>query len=193
MSYSPEGLFIGEAFRNPGEEVTIIKFREAFGDRNSDHIILVSNGTNEGWVKPSNIQKNVAESNSTDSVYRKIRQSVNIAFAEFMDTIFLRMTDTERENFPVETYPVVNAMVSYALQRLIEFGEILAKTIARVYKESPYGERFIQDPAHTNMIANNIIYLDQDGNIVTIQNPEIALSASHPKYLVMKRYESYDV
>jgi hypothetical protein len=84
-------------------------------------------------------------------------------------------------------------MVSYALQRLIEFGEILAKTIARVYKESPYGERFIQDPAHTNMIANNIIYLDQDGNIVTIQNPEIALSASHPKYLVMKRYESYDV
>jgi hypothetical protein len=100
MSYSPEGLFIGEAFRNPGEKVTIIKFREAFGDRNSDHIILVSNGTNEGWVKPSNIQKNVAESNSTDSVYRKIRQSVNIAFAEFMDTIFLRMTDTERENFP---------------------------------------------------------------------------------------------
>ena len=45
---------------NAGEEVTIIGFREAFKDYNSDDIILVSNGTNEGWVKPSNIQKNIA-------------------------------------------------------------------------------------------------------------------------------------
>jgi hypothetical protein len=41
----------------PEEEVIIGGFREAFKSGNSDHIVLVSNATREGWVKPSNIQK----------------------------------------------------------------------------------------------------------------------------------------
>jgi hypothetical protein len=120
------------SFFNPGEEATIIGFRECFKDGNSDHIIQVRNGTNEGWVKPSNIQKNVAESRTTNSAYRKIRQHIlNITFAEFMDAIFLSMTDTERRNLPVEIGPFIDAMVSYALQRLTEFGELLAKAMYR--------------------------------------------------------------
>lgn len=37
------------------EEAIIIGFRESFKDGNSDHIIQVSNGEKEGWVKPPNI------------------------------------------------------------------------------------------------------------------------------------------
>lgn len=52
--------YVPSSFK-PGEEVILIKFREPFKDGNSEHIVLVSSGTMEGWVKPSNIQKNVAE------------------------------------------------------------------------------------------------------------------------------------
>jgi hypothetical protein len=40
---------------NPKDEVIIIVFREPSVYRNSDPIILVSNGEKEGWIKPSNI------------------------------------------------------------------------------------------------------------------------------------------
>jgi hypothetical protein len=96
--------------------------------------------------------------------YRKIRKHIhNVTFAEFMDAVFLYMSDIERRDLPIDTGPFVNAVVSYALRRLPEFGELLAKAIATVYAESPSGERFIQDPLHTNIISNNILYLDKDG------------------------------
>jgi hypothetical protein len=47
--------YVPSSFK-PDEEVTIIGFRESFKDGSSDHIIEVSNGKREGWVKPSNIQ-----------------------------------------------------------------------------------------------------------------------------------------
>jgi hypothetical protein len=45
------------SFFSSGEKVAIIGFREAFRGGNADNIIHVSNGKVEGWVKPSNIQK----------------------------------------------------------------------------------------------------------------------------------------
>src|SRR5437867_905685 len=40
----------------PGEEATIVEFREPDKNGSTDYIIKVSNATREGWVKPSNIR-----------------------------------------------------------------------------------------------------------------------------------------
>lgn len=144
--YVPSGF-------NPGEEASTIGFRESFKNGYSDHIIQVINGRNEGWIKPSNIQMNIAGQKGVDSNYLKIRRSVHVAFASFMDNVCLHMNDDERTKLPIETYPFVNKIISYQLQHLTDFDELLAKTIAEVYVESPNGERFIQDPIHTNPIT----------------------------------------
>src|SRR4051812_8490286 len=62
---------------NPGEEATIIEFTEPFKQGESDHVIQVSSSRNTGWVKPSNIQKNVSDFETTDYKYQKIRRSVH--------------------------------------------------------------------------------------------------------------------
>jgi hypothetical protein len=48
--YVPSGF-------SPGDEVTIVGFTEPFKKGESDHIVEVSNEANQGWVKPSNIQR----------------------------------------------------------------------------------------------------------------------------------------
>lgn len=184
--YVPSGF-------KPGQEVTIVGFVEAFKHGESDHIVSVTDGTHTGRIKPSNIQRNVVHSGPSDPVYRRIRQAVGSVFAEFMDTVYLHMTDVERQSLSVETWPFVNAIVSYALTRLPEFSEQLAETISRKYIESPTGERFIQDPLRTNKVESACLFLDQDGNIVTVKNPEIVWSSSTPGYLFLKGYESYKV
>ena len=50
--------YVPSSFKS-GEEATIIGFREPHKGANSDHIVLVTNAINKGWVKPSNIQKNI--------------------------------------------------------------------------------------------------------------------------------------
>src|SRR5215210_6622924 len=113
--------YVPSGFR-PGEDVTITGFTEAFKKGSSDHIIQVSNGTRTGWVKPSNIQRNVLQPDvqlsSTDAVHRRVRQAVHIAMAELMDSIYVRKSETERKTLPRDVGPYVNAMVSYALKRL---------------------------------------------------------------------------
>jgi hypothetical protein len=47
--YVPSGF-------NPGQKVTILEFSEPFSNSRTDHIIKVSDGSHEGWVKPSNIE-----------------------------------------------------------------------------------------------------------------------------------------
>lgn len=184
--YVPSGF-------TPGEEVTITEFREAFKQGTSDHVICVTNGANTGWVKPSNIQRNLSRSGPEDPTYREVRRAVHRAFANFMDLVYLHMSDAERERLPQDTFSFVNEIVSYALERLPEFGEQLANTIAEVYEQSPEAQRFIQDPVRTNRVSRGLLFLDQDGHLVSIKNPEIVLSASTPAYRELKGYESYEV
>jgi len=53
--YVPSGF-------SPGDEVTIVGFTEPFKDGESNHIVNVRNQSHEGWVKPSNIQRNIQSS-----------------------------------------------------------------------------------------------------------------------------------
>src|ERR1700694_4400449 len=48
--YVPSGF-------SPGDEVTILGFTEPFKNGESDHIVRVGNKSQQGWVKPSNVQR----------------------------------------------------------------------------------------------------------------------------------------
>jgi hypothetical protein len=115
---------------------------------------------------------------------------VHVAFAEFMDVVYLKMTEAERPVPSSGTLDFVNAIVSYALHRLPEFGELLAETVARVYDEGPSGERFIRDSKHSTALSEAILFLDNDGQLVSVNNPELVQSATAPGYFELKGFES---
>src|SRR5262249_32947202 len=118
---------------------------------------------------------------------------VHPAAADLLDAVYLAMSEQERVSLPDEIGPYVDYIVAHALGRLGEFGEVLAEAIARVHAESPGGERFIGDPARSNSISRAILFLDPDGQLVSVKNPEIVRDTSTPATQVLKRYESYEV
>jgi hypothetical protein len=103
------------------------------------------------------------------------------------------MPDTERMNLPEDTAGYIDRIVAYALNKLPDFGDLLAQTIAKHYEEVPGGPRFIKDPLNTNNIDRAFLYLDSEGYLVSVLNPEIAFSATLPSYQFLKGYDSYTV
>jgi hypothetical protein len=129
-------------------------------------------------------------------IHKKIRQNRPPAFADFMDLVYLRMSEADRELLPGETSKYVNSVVAFALRYLSEFGEAIAEMVAGVYAQSPGGERFILDPTRLNEISESILFLDTDGHLVTVRNPELVRERETRDdlgTLVMKRYQSYEV
>jgi hypothetical protein len=187
--YVPSGF-------SPGDEVTIVGFGEPFKNGESDHIVEVSEGEHRGWVKPSNIQRNVSApraATASDERHRQLRGRIHPAMASFMDVAYLAMPDDERQRLPNEIGPYVDRLVGYALDRLTELGEPLAEAIARVHAESPHGERFVRDPVRSTAISEALLFLDPDGELVSLKNPEIVWDTSHPPNQVLRRYESSEV
>ena len=128
--------------------------------------------------------------------HKSVRRYRPPAFADFMDAVFLRMSEGDRAVLPGETGEYVNAIVAYALEHLDEFGEAVAEMVAGVYTQSPGGERFILDPTRQNVVTVSILYLDQDGQLVTVRNPEIVREGQTRDQLGvlrLKRYQSYEV
>lgn len=82
--------------------------------------------------------------------HKSVRQNRSPAFADFMDEVYRRMSVGERDNLPGETGPYVNAIVRYALNHIVDFGEALAEMIANTYVHNPGGERFFLDPTRTD-------------------------------------------
>jgi hypothetical protein len=160
----------------------------------SDHIVEVTNGKRTGWIKPSNIQRNLVAKKG-DPKYKRARQAVHSAFAQFMDTVYREMSDAERQALPEASSALVNAIVFYALKRLPEFGELLTETVMRVYAESPVGERFIQDPERSTTVSDAVLFLDNDGNLVSVSDPNIVRAAVPQGLgdLELKSYGSYRV
>jgi hypothetical protein len=119
-----------------------------------------------------------------------MKQSVGEAFAEFIDTVYRTMDDSERNDLPQETMDYVDAMVAYALNRLPQFGDKLAFTVAKVYKGDPW-VRFIKDPLRSNDISVAYLFLDNEGYLVSVINPQIATTTSIPNSRYMKDCDSY--
>jgi len=187
--YVPSGF-------SPGDEVLIVGFTEPFKKGESDHIVKVRNKSREGWVKPSNIQRNISApeaATTSDKRHQQLRRLVHPAAAELLDAIYLAMSDEERLLLPHDIGPYADYLVARALERLDRFGEVLAEAIARVHEESPEAERFIRDPVRSNSISQAILFLDPDGELISVKNPEIVRDTSRPAAQVLKRYESYEV
>jgi hypothetical protein len=188
--YVPSGF-------SPGNEVTIVGFTEPFKNGESDHIVKVGNKSWQGWVKPSNIQRNIsapmAASTASDKRHQQLRKRVHPAAADLLDSVYLAMSEQERLSLPDDIGLYVDHLVAHALGRLSEFGEVLAEAIARVHAESAGGERFISDPVRSTSISRAILFIDPDGELVSVKNPEIVWDTSIPTAQVLKRYESYEV
>ena len=129
-------------------------------------------------------------------IHKKIRQYRPPAFADFMDTVYMRMPEAERQLLPSETGPYVNALVAYALDHLPDFGEATAEMVAGVYSQSPGGERFVLDPKRCDDITESTLFLDTDGHLATVRNAQLVREGETRDdigVLVMKRYQSYQV
>jgi hypothetical protein len=187
--YVPSGF-------SPGDEVTIVGFTEPFKSGESDHIVKVSSKSKQGWVKPSNIQHSIRVPSAltpSDRRHHEMRKRVHPAAADLLDAVYLAMSEQERLSLPDDIGRYVDALVAHALSRSGELQETLAQTIARVHAESPTGERFINDPLRSTSISRSLLFLDPDGELVTVKNPEIVWNTSNPPVQVLKRYEYYEV
>jgi hypothetical protein len=192
-------VLLGESvpfgFRH-GQKVRIAGFTEPFKDGKSDHIIEVTDGQHSGWIKPSNIQRpanNRQQGDANDMRYLAIRKLLQSSTADFADTVYSKMSSAERATLPSKVFEFVNTVVSFALDRLAEFGEKLAEFVARHYDESPYGERFINDPIRSNTIVNALLFLDHDGALISLKNATTVWNTSLPAELEIAGYESYEV
>jgi hypothetical protein len=129
-------------------------------------------------------------------IHKEVRQYRPSAFADFMDLVYMRMPEVDRDLLPSETGEYVNTLVVFALEHLPDFSEAIAEMVAGVYSQSPSGERFVLDPTRRNEITESTLFLDTDGNLVTVRNPELVREGETRDdlgVLVMKRYQSYEV
>lgn len=140
----------------------------------------------------------------SDRTHMKVRKNRPPAFADFMDEVYESIPEIERESLPTMgddelSYldvigPYVDAIVAYALDNVDRFSPALIRAVAGVYAQSPGGERFINDPRRTSKIAQAILFLDRDGDLVTVRNPEINwVAVADQSVLVMDSYQSYEV
>lgn len=187
--YVPSGF-------HPGDEVIIVGFAEPFKDGKSDHIVKVDNEKCSGWIKPSNIQRNVSVRSGLteqDKRHRELKKKVHPAMADLLDEAYLSLSVEEQQSLSNDIGSYVDRLVAYCLQTLDKLGEPLSSAIARVYEESPTGERFIRDPIGSTSISEAVLYLDPDGELISIQNPDIVWDTSSPSRLVMKKFQSYKI
>ena len=187
--------YVPSGFRHGGQ-VQIVGFREPFKDGESDHIVEVTDGTHDGWVKPSNIQRARNErpgGTAHDKRHLDLRKRVHPAATELLDAVYLALPEAERASLPNDVGQYVERLVGFALSRLEEFGDKLAESVARIYADSPHGERFVKDPIRSNSIVDARLFLDRDGELISLKNAEIVWDTSIPPRLRIARYESFEI
>jgi hypothetical protein len=113
-----------------------------------------------------------------------------------MDNVYGSMSPSARKALPRE-YPkeigeYVNAIVSYALYQLDEFETELECAVVGNFEENSRGERFILDPLRTSGCAKQYLFVDVDGELVTVRGPKLERSSDSGS-LVLKTYSSYEV
>gem|GEM_PF-6790454 len=113
-----------------------------------------------------------------------------------MDEVYRAMPEAAKDQLHSEIGDYVHDIVSYAMQHLDQFAEPLARAIAGTYAENESGERFILDPTRTDALTEAALFLDQDGQIVAVRNPELVRVEKvkgELGVLLMKKYQSYQV
>jgi hypothetical protein len=116
-----------------------------------------------------------------------------------MDEVYGAMAGEERAELPEGGWPevtgqYVDAIVTHALEALPVFGDTVARMIAGVYSQSPEGERFIRDPTRAAPASDFALFLDEDGHVVSVRNPDLVWKTSgQVRTLEMAGYQSYEV
>lgn len=131
-----------------------------------------------------------------DEKHASIRKYRPPAFADFMDEVYRTMPTDEKAKLPADTEWYVNDVVAYALANLPELGDALVKAIRGVYVESPGGERFILDPIRTSSASKAMLFLDPDGELITVVDPALKWveNKSTGQYeLIFEDYQSYEI
>jgi hypothetical protein len=138
--------------------------------------------------------------NHSDEMHKQVRRGRSTAFAELMDKVYRATAPSERESLP-DRYPddigeYVNAIVALALRRLPEFEDDLKKAVVGTFEENTSGERFILDSARTDSLNTFCLFVDADGELVTVRDPElerVQKDRGDPGTLILKSYKSYEV
>lgn len=112
-------------------------------------------------------------SSPSDERHKAHRRYLSPSVGELLDEIYLSLSVTEREALPASISSYVNALVGIAISNLSRFGESLKRTVADTYVESPGGERFLLDSTRTTSISDWMLYLDLDGELVTVANASV--------------------
>jgi len=118
----------------------------------------------------------------------------------FLDLIYKQMSPDHKARLlekpeNMNPFNYVNVITAYALERLPDYGEVLAIAVSRVYAESPYEQRFVFDPLHSDDQTKATLYLDTDGHLVSVKDANIdrTTAALGEKIQEMKGYQSYEV
>lgn len=82
------------------------------------------------------------------------------------------MTEGDRQSLPNDIGQYVDRIVGFAMSRLEECGDRLAESVTRLYAESPHGERFVKDPIRSNAIVDARLFLDRDGELISLKNAD---------------------
>lgn len=132
---------------------------------------------------------------SLEEMHEKVRSTRAPAFAEFMDNVYAGMSAPARRQLP-RRHPddigaYVNAIVRYALENLSEFEHPIKKAVAGTFDQNPKGERFILDSVRVSSGAQHCLFLDAEGELVTVRGP--VLERDRTGDLFLARYRSYEV
>ena len=131
----------------------------------------------------------------SDKKHKEVRKYRPPAFADFMDAVYLEMPYDIKQKLSEKTFEYINSIVTYALDNLDTFQEILIHAIKGVYEQSPGGERFIQDPKRTNSIIESMLFVDRENNLISVANPVLEREEveTNQSILLFKRYQSYTI
>ena len=133
---------------------------------------------------------------SVEEMHSAVRGNRSTAFAELMDKVYDSMSPLEiaplPRRYPEDIGEYVNALVGHALYRLSELGEDLKRAVAGTFEQSPKGERFIFDPLRGSKREPHCLFLNADGELVTVRNPRLGRDRGSGD-LILDDYHSYEV
>ena len=128
-----------------------------------------------------------------DSLHRELR-SQSGPVAELLDEVYLNLSESERATLPSrDVGPYIDYLIEHAQRNLPRFAEKLAQTIERVYRTYTSGPRFILDYLRTNRARDAALFLDRDGQLISLIGFSWERDKSAPYETRMKGYDFYEV
>ena len=106
--------------------------------------------------------------------------------------VLASLAPDERKGVPVERTALLLFVIDRAVDRVREFGETLAKTVADLHANNPHGNRYVIPSSR-----DSLIFLYTDGHLERVKNPCLFWvddqNFKKPATLELISYDSYEV